>query len=121
MLNRSWTIYYDTCYAFCDCADDLKAGIKSSAIALGDAARYVLPVFAGAFVASLGATGYFMEFGWHYYLLSVAVPAILMVRQLMVVDYLDQKSLGNVFVSNAWHLGTLVWAGMMVEYFTRQM
>ena len=52
-----WTLVYDTIYAHQDKKDDLKVGVKSTALTFGDRTKSYLAGFGGANVACLTAAG----------------------------------------------------------------
>lgn len=115
----SWTVYYDTCYAFCDRKDDINVGIKSTAVLLGDTAQYLLPLFATAFVAVLAWTGFHLQLGPPYFFLGVLAPALHLIWQLQSIDYCEPAVCLAIFVSNAHVIGGMVWMGMNLEYMWR--
>ncbi|KAE8733846.1 4-hydroxybenzoate polyprenyltransferase [Hibiscus syriacus] len=53
-----WTIVYDTIYAHQDKEDDLKVGIKSTALKFGESTKECITGFAIACIASFAMTGY---------------------------------------------------------------
>ncbi|GJM95717.1 hypothetical protein PR202_ga12494 [Eleusine coracana subsp. coracana] len=53
-----WTLVYDTIYAHQDRKDDLKAGVKSTAIKFGHNTKYWLSAFGAACIGSLALSGY---------------------------------------------------------------
>lgn len=95
-----WTLAYDTIYAMQDMADDAKAGIKSTALLLGDR----VPAFVTAcFIAMQGllCTAVWLADTGPILISGVAVMAWLMLRQL---KRLREKSAspGALFVDNQW-------------------
>lgn len=68
LANLLWTVAYDTFYAIVDRQDDLKAGIKSTAVLFG---RWALPIIAllqATFLLLMAMMGYYLTISWPFYL-----------------------------------------------------
>ncbi|KAL6284774.1 hypothetical protein ACE6H2_015703 [Prunus campanulata] len=62
-----WTLVYDTIYAHQDKEDDLKVGVKSTALRFGDSTKEWITGFGIMCISSLALSGYNAEIGWPYY------------------------------------------------------
>ncbi len=62
-----WTLGYDTIYAHQDKEDDIRLGVKSSALRLGEKTRPYLFVFYGLAIAWLALAGHLAALAWPYY------------------------------------------------------
>lgn len=62
--NLAWTVAYDTQYAMCDREDDLKAGIKSTAILFGELDLGIIAALQAMFLAGMYALGSQLGLGW---------------------------------------------------------
>ncbi|PPS15318.1 hypothetical protein GOBAR_AA05262 [Gossypium barbadense] len=62
-----WTLVYDTIYAHQDKEDDLKVGVKSTALRFGDSTKEWTTGFEIACISSLVLSGYNADIGWPYY------------------------------------------------------
>ena len=62
-----WTLGYDTIYAHQDKEDDIRLGVKSSALRLGEKTRPYLFVFYGVAIAWLALAGYLAALAWPYF------------------------------------------------------
>ncbi|MQL78338.1 hypothetical protein Taro_010752 [Colocasia esculenta] len=62
-----WTLVYDTIYAHQDKEDDLKVGVKSTALRFGDLTKNWISGFGIACLSSLALSGYNAELAWPYY------------------------------------------------------
>ena len=82
----AWTIWYDTIYACQDKKDDVKVGIKSTALLFGTMIRPILNVCATVFATMLLCTGILNQQGPAYYLMSVVGVAVHLIWQLSTVD-----------------------------------
>ena len=65
--NLFWVLAYDTEYAMVDRDDDLRIGIKTSAITLGRFDVAAVMAFYAAFLAIWAALGAWLGFGWPYF------------------------------------------------------
>jgi len=65
--NLAWTVAYDTQYAMCDRDDDLKAGIKSTAILFGELDLFMVALLQGLFLVGLLFIGQQLELGWPWH------------------------------------------------------
>lgn len=112
--NVCWAIAYDTEYALVDYQDDLKIGIKTSAITFG---RYVLPAIAISYALMLSlllAVGVRLNLGWPFYagLLSAAALAI---YHLWLIRERDPAACFHAFMHNTW-IGAAIFAGIVVDF-----
>ena len=65
--NLFWVLAYDTEYAMVDRDDDLRIGIKTSAITLGRFDVAAVMAFYAAFLAIWAAIGVALGYGWPYF------------------------------------------------------
>ncbi|XP_006455087.1 hypothetical protein AGABI2DRAFT_209373 [Agaricus bisporus var. bisporus H97] len=110
-----WAVYCDTIYACQDIEDDVKTGVKSSAIFFGSWVRFNLWVIAAAFVILLAVAGVLNNQGWPFFALSVGGTTTHIVWQLSTVDLESPKSCWRAFNRNG-YLGWPLWAGLMLDY-----
>jgi len=111
-----WTIVYDTIYACQDRKDDVKAGVKSTALLFGDWVKPILSLFAIAFVGTLAYAGLETNQGWLYFLISVGGPAAHLLWQLVTLDVNVPEDCWRKFDSNG-NLGYIVLGGMLAEWY----
>jgi len=91
-IQRSPTPRPDTVYACQDIKDDLKAGVRSTAILFGSWIRPLLVGCGLTFVGSLILVGSFNNQAWPYFVISVGGSLIHLVWQFMTVDLDDPSS-----------------------------
>lgn len=111
--NLLWTVAYDTYYALVDRPDDLKVGIKSTAILFG---RYALPIIALLQLASLVLlllVGVLTELHPVFYL-SLALSAGCFVYQHRIARR-SREGCFAAFLHNH-YVGMLVFAGIALSY-----
>ena len=85
----AWTLLYDTIYAHQDKDDDVKIGVKSSALALGDeASKPAFAAFAAAMVSCWALAGYTVDAGTPYYagLAAGAAHATWQITTIWTID-----------------------------------
>ena len=112
--NLLWTVAYDTMYAMADRPDDLKAGIKSSAIMFG---RFELAINASLqaiTLLSLALMGLYLGFGVIFYL-GLGAAALTAVYQLYLCKDRDRQRCFKAFLNNIW-FGGFVFAGLFFGY-----
>jgi len=112
--NLLWTVAYDTMYAMADRPDDLKAGIKSSAIMFG---RFELAINASLqaiTLLSLALMGLYLGFGVIFYL-GLGAAALTAVYQLYLCKDRDRQRCFKAFLNNIW-FGGFVFAGLFFTY-----
>ena len=109
-----WTVAYDTQYAMCDREDDLKVGIKSTAILFGEADRLIIGVLQVLTLWPLWLLGRGLDFGWTWYL-GLAVAAGLFVYQQWLIRDRQPEGCFRAFLNNQW-VGAALFAGLWLQY-----
>ncbi|KAJ7766177.1 4-hydroxybenzoate polyprenyl transferase [Mycena metata] len=110
-----WTMLYDTIYACQDIRDDVKMGVKSTALLFGTWIRPLLVACGLTFVAMLAAVGLLNGQGTPYFVLSVGGTVLHLMWQFLTVDLDVPKSCWANFNRNG-QLGWIVWSGLMLDY-----
>ncbi|WP_421843375.1 4-hydroxybenzoate octaprenyltransferase [Marinobacter algicola] len=111
--NVLWTVAYDTLYAMVDRDDDIRIGIKSTAILFGDADRAVIAILQSLVVLILILVGQQAELGVFYYLGLVAM-ACLFVFQQHLARFRERDGCFKAFLNNNW-AGLAVFTGLLVD------
>lgn len=114
ITNLLWTVAYDTLYAMCDREDDLKLGIKSTAILFGDLDRQIVGVLQLLTLAALLLAGQQLAFTWPWYL-GVAGMAACFVHQQWRIRYREAWPSFHAFLNNHW-AGACVFVGLYFHY-----
>jgi 4-hydroxybenzoate polyprenyltransferase len=115
--NTFWAIAYDTEYAMVDREDDLKIGIKTSAITFGRFDRVAIGVCYGLALALLGWVGYQRGFGATYYT-GLGIAALIALYHLRLIRSRDPKQCFRAFLHNTW-LGAAVFGGIVLHFLLR--
>ncbi|KAL4348993.1 hypothetical protein GQ457_17G024040 [Hibiscus cannabinus] len=107
-----WTILYDTIYAHQDKEDDMKVGIKSTALKFGESTKEWISGFATACIGSFALTGYNAALGWPFYAFLAAAAAQL-AWQIGTANLSSPTDCNQKFVSNKW-FGAIIFSGMLL-------
>ena len=113
IANMFWSIAYDTQYAMVDRPDDMRLGLKSSAILLG---RYdVLGVDAShaTFLTIMAAIGSSQNLGVLYYT-GLATAAALVIYQHRLARTRDREACFRAFLNNNW-IGCAIFLGLAAD------
>ncbi len=114
IANILWAMVYDTIYAMVDKEDDIKIGVKSTAILFDDADRFIIGILQIMFALVLVIIGKQLEFG-RYFFWSLAVVLVLMVYHQYLIKYRQPADCFRAFLNNNW-VGTVVFAGIVLNY-----
>jgi len=109
-----WAIAYDTMYAMADRADDLKAGIRSTAILFGQADVFVVAILQALLLLALLLVGEIAGRGM-WYRLSLLLAALLMLYQFALIRRRNPADCLRAFLNNR-HIGAVVFAGIVLSY-----
>ena len=115
LANVFWAMAYDTEYAMVDRADDLKIGIKTSAITFG---RFdvvaVMFCYAMTFVL-IAWVGYQMHAQWAFYA-GLSVAAAIAVYHYTLIRRREPAPCFKAFLHNNW-VGASIFAGIVIDFF----
>ena len=111
--NVLWTVAYDTLYAMVDRDDDIRIGIKSTAILFGEADRAVIAILQALVVLILILVGQQAELGVFYYLGLVAM-ACLFIFQQHLARFRERDGCFKAFLNNNW-AGFAVFTGLLID------
>ncbi len=115
LANVFWAVAYDTEYAMVDRDDDLKIGIKTSAITFG---RFDVAAVMGCYactLALLGLVGAMHQRGWIYFL-SLLIAAGIAIYHFYLIRQRERAPCFKAFLHNNW-LGACVFTGIVLDYF----
>ena len=113
--NIFWAVAYDTAYAMVDREDDLKVGVKSTAILFGRHDRSLIFVFHMVTIALLALTGALAGLGLGYYAGLAAASGFALYQQRLM-RHRDRDGCFRAFLNNNW-FGAAVFAGLLLNYF----
>ncbi|WP_174874993.1 4-hydroxybenzoate octaprenyltransferase [Vogesella oryzae] len=115
--NLLWTVAYDTAYAMADKPDDLKIGIRTSAITFGDYDVAAIMLCHGIFIAMMTLLGMDQGLGWPYYL-SLVAACLLIAKQYREIRTRDRKLCFKAFLDNN-RVGAVIFAGIAADFLLR--
>ena len=110
----AWAVAYDTMYAMVDREDDLRVGVKSSAILFGDADRFFVGASQVAVLAVLVLAGRQAGLGV-FHDAATALSALLFVYQQHLIRDREPAACFKAFLNNNW-VGALIFAGVVADY-----
>ena len=108
-----WIVAYDTLYAMVDREDDLKAGIKSTAIFFGSADRLMVGLLQAAALVGFASVGLLRGFGVPFGL-GLAVILGLFIHQQLLIRQRDRLQCFRAFLANTW-VGLALLAAVAIE------
>jgi 4-hydroxybenzoate polyprenyltransferase len=109
-----WAVIYDTLYAMVDREDDLKIGVRSTAIAFADMDRTMIGILQLLMLAALALVGRTLHFGaWFYGGLGVAA-ATFVYQQWLIRDRTPEGCLQGFLNNN--YTGLAIFAGILLQY-----
>jgi len=114
LANMFWTIAYDTEYAMVDREDDLKIGIKTSAITFG---RFDVAAIMFCYAMMLGLMaflGYLKHRGTFFYLGIFAAGAVALYH-FALIRHREPRQCLKAFLHNNW-IGFFIFAGIVLDY-----
>ena len=112
-----WALVYDTMYAMVDKEDDLKIGVKSTAILFGSYDRHIMAFLQLIIIGLLIIVGQMKYLSWPYYG-GILVATGLFVYQQELIFYRDKNQCFKAFLNNNW-FGMVVFIGLLVDYLLR--
>ncbi len=114
LVNILWVTVYDTMYAMADREDDLKIGVRSTAILFGDSDRHIIGVLQAMTLLSLYLVGRMLNMGY-WYATGLCAGAAFFVYQLWLIRTRDRDACLRAFLNNN-YFGMAVFIGMALEY-----
>lgn len=111
LANLVWTIAYDTMYAMVDRDDDLKIGVKSTAILFGQYDRHCIALLQVMTLALLCLIGWLEQLTSSYYALLLLVSGFFIYQQWLIRRR-QREGCFRAFLNNNW-VGVLVFVGII--------
>ena len=109
-----WTVVYDTMYAMADRQDDLRAGVKSTAILFDESDLFIIAFIQIMVLSGLLLIGNKIGLG-NIYRTSVAVAALFFIYQQYLIRNRDSESCLKGFFNNNW-FGATIFIGIYLDY-----
>jgi 4-hydroxybenzoate polyprenyltransferase len=109
-----WTTAYDTIYAMVDRDDDIKIGVKSTAILFGDLDRIIIAILQVMVFVALIFIGQALKLSIFYYS-GLTVAAALAGYQQYLIRGREREQCLRAFLNNHW-FGMVIFIGIALEY-----
>lgn len=110
--NLTWTIAYDTMYAMVDRDDDLKIGVKSTAVLFGRYDKLMVGLLQLSTLLLLVAVGQSFMLGAFYYWSLLGAAALFVYQQRLIRDR-ERAPCFSAFLNNN-YVGMLVFVGLIL-------
>ncbi|KMN04108.1 4-hydroxybenzoate octaprenyltransferase [Pseudomonas sp. FSL R10-1350] len=114
IANLLWTVAYDTYYAMTDRDDDLKIGVKSTAILFGDADRVIILGLQGLSLGCLLLAGVQFDLGGWFHL-GLLVAAGCYLWEFWYTRNREPQRCFQAFLHNHW-AGLAIFVGIVLNY-----
>lgn len=114
LANVFWAIAYDTEYAMVDREDDLKIGIKTSAITFGRFDVLAVMLCYAATLGILGWVGYRLHLGWAFYI-GLIVAAEIMGMHYVWIRRRERQACFKAFLHNT-YVGLAIFMGIVLDF-----
>ncbi len=114
LANICWTVAYDTLYAMVDRDDDLKIGIKSTAVLFGRHDKLIVGLLQFATLFLMLWVGYLMQLGGAFYW-SLLLAGALFIHQQKQVAGRDRDACFRAFLNNN-YVGLVLFIGIALSY-----
>ena len=114
VINILWTIAYDTLYAMVDRDDDLKIGVKSTAILFAEYDKLIIGLLQFTCLILLVLLGWLQALNWIYFVGLLLVSA-LFIRQQLQIKEREKKACFKAFLDNN-YVGFTVFIALFLNY-----
>ncbi len=109
-----WALVYDTMYAMVDKDDDLKIGVKSTAILFADKEREIMAVLQLIILALLVWVGQMAGLGFFYYSSLLGVAGLFIYQQKLIF-HRKKADCFKAFLNSNW-VGLVIFIGLVLDY-----
>ena len=115
IANVLWTVVYDTFYAMVDRDDDIKIGVKSTAILFGDDDRLITGMLQICTLIALALAGVQFKLGYWFFVALIGVAGLFVYHQYLI-RLRRRDDCFRAFLHNNW-VGATVFVGIFLHYF----
>jgi len=109
-----WATAYDTMYAMVDYDDDIKIGVKSTAILFGNQDKLIIGIIQILLIFNLILIGHRAELSGFYYLGVTAASVFAAYQQYLIKDR-NREQCFKAFLNNNW-FGMVLFIGVFLDY-----
>ena len=115
LANVCWSLAYDTEYAMVDRKDDLRIGIRSTAITFGRLDVAWIMGFYMLMLALMGYVGHVLNLAWPYYFGLMSALGVVFYHYQLIKNREEAKCF-KAFLHNNW-LGAILFFGILINYY----
>jgi len=112
-----WATAYDTMYGMADRDEDLKIGVKSTAILFGESDRIIVAVIQILTLLALFLAGQLAGLAGYYYF-GLLLASVLVLYQQYLIRNREPQACLKAFLNNNW-FGAAIFAGITLDYLAR--
>lgn len=113
LANILWAVAYDTQYAMVDRDDDVKIGVKSTAILFGRYDKLIIGIFQAGVIALMVAIGWLNGLGGAWFW-AIALAAALFVYQQKLIAGRERNACFKAFMNNN-YVGLVMFLGLALS------
>jgi len=114
VVNIVWSVAYDTMYAMADKEDDLKAGVKSTAILFDDMDKVMVGLLQVIVLIGLYLIGQQVQLGMVFNLSILVASGFVVYQQVLIKNRIPQRCI-QAFLNNNW-FGLVIFVGLVLHY-----
>lgn len=115
--NFLWIVAYDTQYAMADREEDLKIGVKSTAILFGSADLLIIGLLQTGALLIIGYVGWVNSLSWHFYHGLILAVCFAIYQQHLCKNRKTELCF-KAFLNNNW-LGAMIYCGIVLGTLTK--
>jgi 4-hydroxybenzoate polyprenyltransferase len=116
-INLVWVIAYDTEYAMVDRDDDIRLGIRTSALTFGRFDVLAVALCYVVYLAGMAWIGQWLKFGFGYWA-GLAVALVIAISHVWLIRTRERDACFRAFLGNHW-LGLAIFAGVVADHAVR--
>ena len=109
-----WIVVYDTMYAMADRDEDLKAGVKSTAIIFAHKDKLIIAVMQILFLMGMLTIAWLLHAGIYFYMGLLAAAVFSLYQQYLIRER-EKNACFQAFLNNNW-LGLVIFLGIFLDY-----
>ncbi|AOM42368.1 4-hydroxybenzoate octaprenyltransferase [Xenorhabdus hominickii] len=114
LANIIWSVIYDTQYAMVDRDDDLKIGVKSTAVLFGRFDKLIIAILQFIMLGILVLVGSMVNLGGIYYWTILLAAALFIYQQKLIAGW-EREYCFQAFLNNN-YVGLILFLGILFSY-----
>jgi len=114
LANTFWVVMFDTQYAMSDREDDLKIGVKSTAIWFGRHDILIIAILQTLFICAMMLIMVLLKLS-NGFMVSIGIAAGLLIYQQWLIRERERLPCFQAFLNNGW-VGAVIWFGLLTAF-----